>query len=75
MPSNPKFAHNEKVELHPRNRHRGRYQFADLIKKCPDLSDFVIKNQFGDETLDFTDPFAVKTLNKALLIYFYGIQL
>lgn len=75
MPSNPQFAHNEKVELHPRNKHRGRYQFADLIKKCPNLSDFVIKNQFDDETLDFTDPSAVKTLNKALLIYFYGIQL
>jgi len=75
MPSKPKSVIDEKLELHPRNKHRGRYQFAVLIKKCPDLADFVIKNEFADETIDFTDSLAVKTLNKALLIYFYGIQL
>jgi 23S rRNA (adenine1618-N6)-methyltransferase len=75
MPSKSKSVIDEKLELHPRNKHRGRYQFAVLIKKCPDLADFVIKNEFADETIDFTDSLAVKTLNKALLIYFYGIQL
>ena len=75
MPSKPKSVIDEKLELHPRNKHRGRYQFADLIKQCPDLADFVIKSQFAEETIDFTDPLAVKTLNKALLIHFYGIQL
>ena len=75
MPSKPKNAFNEKEELHLRNKHRGPYHFAELIKKCPDLADFVMKNQFADESIDFTDSLAVKTLNKALLIYFYGIQL
>ncbi|WP_291401692.1 23S rRNA (adenine(1618)-N(6))-methyltransferase RlmF [Daejeonella sp.] len=75
MPLKSKSVSDEKVELHPRNKHRASYEFENLIKSCPDLANFVIKNQFDKETLDFTDPLAVKTLNKALLIHFYGIQL
>jgi 23S rRNA (adenine1618-N6)-methyltransferase len=73
MPS--KQAPEEKNELHPRNRHRNRYDFPDLIVSNPDLSTYVRKNEHGDLSVDFTDPEAVKTLNKALLNRFYGVSL
>jgi 23S rRNA (adenine1618-N6)-methyltransferase len=75
MPIKPKSEDVEKVELHPRNKHRGSYQFPDLIEACPELANFVIKNEFDVETLDFTNPLAVKTLNKALLSRVYGVPL
>lgn len=62
-----------KTELHPRNRHRGLYDFKQLIKSCPDLAKFVTTNNYGNESIDFANPIAVKTLNKALLKSFYNI--
>lgn len=44
------------------------------MKKCPELGPFVARNDFGDLSLDFTDPAGVKALNRALLLAFYGIQ-
>ena len=62
-----------KTELHPRNRHRGPYDFKLLIEHCPDLAKYVAINAYGNESIDFTSPVAVKTLNKALLKLFYNI--
>lgn len=68
----------EKTSLHPRNLHRSRYDFEKLIVSCPELKNFVIVNEHrsetSGETIDFSDPEAVKTLNKALLISYYDIQ-
>lgn len=64
-----------KHELHPRNKHRGAYDFPKLIKGTPELADHVFMNQFHHLTLDFADPVAVKALNKALLRHFYRIEL
>lgn len=68
----------EKISLHPRNQHRLRYDFKSLIEKCSELKSFVfINEQYSDasgETIDFSNPLAVKTLNKALLISYYDIQ-
>jgi 23S rRNA (adenine1618-N6)-methyltransferase len=64
----------EKTRLHPRNRHRERYDFEKLICACPELSPFVRPNLYGDESIDFFDPEAVKTLNKALLKLYYDIE-
>jgi len=64
----------EKLQLHSRNKHRERYNFKELIDSCPELSQFVRVNDYGDESIDFFDPEAVKMLNKALLKYFYGIN-
>ena len=64
----------EKDQLHPRNRHRDRYDFPALTKTSPELAAFVQRNSFGDESVDFADPAAVKALNRALLRYFYGIE-
>ncbi len=59
--------------LHPRNRHRDRYDFKQLIAACPELAPFVSHNTFDVESIDFANPAAVKTLNKALLRSYYGI--
>ncbi|WP_310392793.1 23S rRNA (adenine(1618)-N(6))-methyltransferase RlmF [Hymenobacter sp.] len=63
----------EKEVLHLRNRHRARYNFAELVARSPGLGAFVHLNKFGDESVDFANPAAVKALNRALLQYFYGI--
>lgn len=64
----------EKNILHPRNKNRSRYDFPELIKSLPDLYPFVAINAHGDESIDFSNPLAVKMLNKALLKHFYGIS-
>jgi 23S rRNA (adenine1618-N6)-methyltransferase len=66
-------AKDEKTNLHPRNKHRSRYEFSALVKALPALRDFIKINPYGDESVDFADPGAVKTLNAALLKHFYGI--
>jgi len=65
----------EKSGLHPRNPHRFRYDFKALIDSCSDLEIFVSLNKFGDESIDFANPDAVKTLNRAILKHFYQISL
>lgn len=62
-----------KAELHPRNRHRESYDFEHLVENCPDLAKFVATNSYGNESIDFTNPIAVKTLNKAILKVFYNL--
>jgi 23S rRNA (adenine1618-N6)-methyltransferase len=64
----------EKIELHPRNLHRERYDFKALIASCSELAPFVRLNEYNDESIDFSNPDAVKTLNKALLFHFYGLK-
>jgi 23S rRNA (adenine1618-N6)-methyltransferase len=65
---------NEKSRLHPRNRHRERYDFTALIASCTELAKYVRLNLYNDESIDFADPEAVKLLNKALLKHFYNID-
>jgi len=69
-----KTAPAEKTNLHPRNPHRGRYDFKQLIAASPELAAFVSPNVYGDESIDFADPAAVKALNRALLSVVYGIK-
>lgn len=68
----------EKISLHPRNQHRLRYDFKLLIEKCSELKQFVFINEHhpdtSGQTIDFSNPQAVKTLNKALLTTYYDIQ-
>ncbi len=64
----------EKKELHPKNRHKGHYDFELLIKVCPGLAKFVSLNSFGNLSIDFANPYAVKILNKALLKFFYNVN-
>jgi 23S rRNA (adenine1618-N6)-methyltransferase len=63
----------EKNNFHHRNPHRFRYNFEQLTNDCPELKAFVHINEHNIETIDFSNPKAVKALNKALLISNYGI--
>ncbi|TSA57318.1 MAG: 23S rRNA (adenine(1618)-N(6))-methyltransferase RlmF [Methylophilaceae bacterium] len=63
----------EKLVLHPRNKHRGRYNFAQLILTSPPLGSYVFLNDYNDSSIDFANPKAVKALNCALLKHFYNI--
>ena len=70
----PKRQHSKvKAKLHPRNRHRERYDFKALIKSYPGLAPFVLLNKYQDESINFADPIAVKVLNKAILRHFYDL--
>ncbi|WP_081986706.1 23S rRNA (adenine(1618)-N(6))-methyltransferase RlmF [Chitinibacter sp. ZOR0017] len=62
-----------KGQLHPRNPHQGRYDFAALTACLPELAALVRTNPRGEPTIDFADPNAVKTLNRALLALYYGV--
>jgi len=64
----------EKNRLHPRNRHRERYDFSLLTQTCPELADFLKMNIYGDVSVDFADPAAVKMLNTALLKQYYDLN-
>ncbi len=78
MKNKPKLAATEraapKTGLHPRNLHRNRYDFKQLIAASPQLAAFVFHNAYGDESIDFANPLAVRALNCALLLHHYGIQ-
>nr|WP_294938348.1 23S rRNA (adenine(1618)-N(6))-methyltransferase RlmF [uncultured Flavobacterium sp.] len=60
--------------LHPRNKHNSNYDFKALIETSPELESFVGPNKFGNESIDFANPDAVRALNKALLKHFYNIN-
>ncbi len=64
----------EKSKIHQRNKNRERYDFKQLVGSSPELSPFVKPNIYGDESVDFANPEAVKALNKSLLIHHYGIH-
>lgn len=64
----------EKSNLHPRNLHRNPYDFDLLISCVPELKHYVFKNSYGNLTINFSIPKAVKLLNKALLQHFYNIK-
>lgn len=60
--------------MHPKNPHKGRYNFSELTKASPELSTHVIKNKRGEDSIDFDNPDSVKALNKAILLKFYFIK-
>lgn len=63
-----------KAGFHHRNKHKERYHFEALVKSYPELKSYVFENKYGDQTVDFFNPEAVKALNKALLIKYYSIE-
>ena len=60
--------------LHPKNNFNKGYDFDALILVNPLLKEFVAKNQFDTVTIDFSNPEAVRELNKALLFSFEKIS-
>lgn len=64
----------EKSRLHPRNRNRDRYDLDALVQSLPELATYIKPNKYGNDSIDFSNPEAVKLLNKALLNHYYGIK-
>jgi 23S rRNA (adenine1618-N6)-methyltransferase len=63
-----------KETLHPRNRFRDGYDFQQLMACSPRLSAFVAPNAYGDASVNYFNPEAVKALNQALLKSAYGLD-
>jgi len=59
--------------LHPKNLHIEAYNFDELEKVQPELSNYIIANTNKEKTIDFGDNQAVLHLNKALLKYHYKV--
>ncbi len=74
MPQNRKQEPNTKSNLHSQNKHRGNYDFKALTQSCPELAPFVIQTKYGNESINFFDDEAVKTLNRALLKHHYRLK-
>ncbi len=64
----------EKTRLHPRNKNRERYDLDTLLQIKPELADHLKPNNHGTNSIDFSNPIAIKILNTALLKQYYGIQ-
>jgi 23S rRNA (adenine1618-N6)-methyltransferase len=60
--------------MHPKNPHQSHYDFPSLLVLTPELSSYIIKNPLNQDTIDFSNPQAVRILNKALLKKFYGVN-
>ena len=64
----------EKIRLHVRNKNREKYDLDALVVAVPALSEYIKPNKYGENSVDFANPVAVKLLNTALLNYYYGIK-
>jgi 23S rRNA (adenine1618-N6)-methyltransferase len=69
-----KHPHKQPNSLHPKNPHTGRYDLDQLCLALPELTQFIQLNPRDEKTIDFSNPEAVKLLNKALLKQFYNIE-
>lgn len=59
--------------MHKNNRHNNSYDFDVLTKKWEPLKPYVFVNEYQTQTIDFSNPKAVKELNTALLKAYYNI--
>ena len=64
----------EKINLHPRNSHRLGYDFDKLIQTNSELNQYVFVNEHQIQTIDFSNPDAVKSLNNSILMMDYDTQ-
>jgi hypothetical protein len=60
--------------LHPRNRHGAGYDMAELATHEPLLEKHVFVNQYQTSTIDFSNPAAVKLLNRCVIYGWCLIQ-
>jgi len=64
----------QKKRLHSRNRNLDMYDLEALVLVSPQLANHITPNKYGEDSVDFANPVAVKLLNKALLHRYYGIE-
>ncbi|NIJ45228.1 23S rRNA (adenine1618-N6)-methyltransferase [Wenyingzhuangia heitensis] len=63
-----------KYKIHSRNKNKDRYDLKALEALNSNLTNYIKPNFEGEDTIDFTNPIAIKTLNQTLLQYYYGIK-
>lgn len=60
--------------MHPKNIHQGHYDLDKLIEQHSELEKYIIRTDYGERSLDFSNPKAVKTLNTALLKTYHAVS-
>lgn len=60
--------------MHPNNPFKNDYPLQELSELVPELKKYFIQTKANSLSLDFSQPEAVKNLNKALLIQQYNIR-
>jgi 23S rRNA (adenine1618-N6)-methyltransferase len=63
-----------KPGLHPRNKSLSGYDFPALTAIAPGLVKYVVNTANGTPSIDFSNPGAIKALNRALLALHYGVR-
>ena len=64
----------EAISLHPANKHQGKYDLEALVRQLPELESYIFTGKHDEKTIRFADPGAVRALNKALLMDYYGLK-
>ena len=64
----------KKTRLHPRNKNRNKYDLTSLVKLNPELKQYISPNKYGGKSIEFSNPIAIRILNKSLLNHYYGIK-
>jgi 23S rRNA (adenine1618-N6)-methyltransferase len=64
----------QKPGLHSRNKNAEGYDFAALTAIAPGLVKYVLTTPAGTPSIDFSNPAAVRALNRALLALHYGVR-
>jgi len=75
LKSSPKSTSKAGPTMHKRNVHKNGYPMAALCQAHPALSGYMINAKSGKKSIDFANQDAVKTLNAALLIHYYGLKI
>ncbi len=60
--------------MHSTNPHVNGYDMQALAQVVPELVPLLLSSKHDRLTIDFSNPVAVKLLNKALLMHHYGLQ-
>ena len=74
MKKTPEKSNQEKTRLHPRNKNRDRYDLSALTEINSELKQHIRPNKYGGKSINFSNPVAVRELNKSLLNHYYGIK-
>ena len=67
-------ANQEKPRLHSRNKNRNKYDLSSLVSLNPELKQYITPNKYGGMSIEFSNPTAVRILNKSLLNHYYVIK-
>lgn len=60
--------------MHLKNKHIEKYNLDKLVLESPLLAEYIFVNNYGNKTINFANPKAVKILNTALLKRHYQIN-